>query len=197
MLFMGVGGSWSPDVPRLDVLISERLKARGFAGSRDESICLYASTIIEQATEYARRGDHAFMRVLEPGEGCVLSWVPGNRDLVLRLQDHLSSMFWGGIGSYNGVKFGALVRDTQGDIQTIETYLSMGRLKRQIGAIVDSLLDQIEVVEVVMDGTTDIASLLSDHRGEVWLTGQCAVREYDPCVDCEISARDPAASLKV
>jgi hypothetical protein len=97
-------------------------------------------------------------------------------------------MFWGGVGSHRGVDFGALVKDSQGDIQIIETYLSMGRLRRQIGAIIDSFLDQVEVVEVVVEADTDFAALLEGHKGEVWLTGPCLVRAYVPDTDHELGS---------
>lgn len=64
MIYMGLGGSWTPHCPNIDVMISQRLKARGFVGTRDEKFCLYGSTLKDQALEYARDEDEAHLRVL-------------------------------------------------------------------------------------------------------------------------------------
>lgn len=94
MLYMGVGGDWSPDCPLIDVLISEHLKARGFTGTRDERICLYGSTIKEQALDYARDGEESHLKVLEPQTGCVVSWIPSMKDMLLNFGTHLNELRW-------------------------------------------------------------------------------------------------------
>ncbi|MCS4089323.1 hypothetical protein [Rhizobium sp. BK176] len=179
MIYMGSGGSWSPDCPLIDVMIGQRLQARGFAGTRDERICLYGSTIKEQALEYARNGDEAHLKVLELQQGCVVSWVPSMRDMLLHFGNHLSELHWNGTTQYQGVNFGALVRDIAGDIDIAETYLRFGRQKRAIGAMIDSFLEPLVIMEHVVDDTTDLDAVLGGHVGEVWVTGPCVVHDFE------------------
>jgi hypothetical protein len=179
---MGVGGSWSPDCPLIDVVISQRLKVRGFLGTRDDKICLYASTEKKQALDYARGGSEAYLKVLEPQIGTVLSWVPNMGDMLLNFESHLRGLHWEGVSQYRGVKFGPLVRDIAGDIDIAETYLRYGRQKRAIGAMIDSFLEPLEVREHVVDADTDIDEIIEGHIGELWITGACFVHDYDPLV---------------
>jgi hypothetical protein len=180
MIYMGVGSDWYPDAPLVDRLIGARLKARGHLGTRDGRSCRYGSTIKSQALEYARGADEAWLRVLEPRPGCVVSWVPGMKDMLLELQEHISRARWNGPTSHGGVVFGGLVRDIGGDIGIAETYLELGRQKRKIGAIIDSFLDIHPVLEHRLTDTCDVMEYLDGHEGELWLTGPCLVRTYDP-----------------
>jgi hypothetical protein len=180
MLYMGVGGDWSPDCPLIDILISQRLQARGFVGTRDEKICLYGSTIKEQALDYARDGAETHLKVLEPQVGCVISWVPTMKDMLLNFGTHLHDLRYDDTPQYRGVKFGALVRDIAGDLDIAETYLRLGRQKRAIGAMIDSFLEPLEIREQCLDHDIDIEALLEFHQGEVWITGRCLVHDFDP-----------------
>lgn len=180
MIYMGIGGDWSPHAPNIDILIGQRLKARGFAGSRDERGSLFGSQEKVHALEYARDGDEANLRVLEPQAGCVVSWVPGVRDMMLVFGTHLRDLRDRGVGQHGGVKFGTLIRDIAGDIDIAETYLRLGRQKRALGAVVDTLLDTLTVVEQVVGEDTDLDAVLGTHRGEIWITGPCLVHVYDP-----------------
>lgn len=193
MLFTGVGGNWSPDCPRIDVLISSRLKRRGFEGTRDETVCLYASTLKSQALDYAKDGDESHLKIVEPQSGSVISWVPGLSDMLLDFGSHLSDMYWGGVHHYRGLKFGALVRDIAGDLDIAETYLSLGRQKRALGAMVDSYLDRVDVREIKIAGCPDIAEVIGEHEGEVWITGPCLVHDYEPSLH-DIPTRRPLSS---
>lgn len=178
MIFKGTGGSFAPDTPRVDALMGKRLQARGFAGTRDKSICLYGSTSKEHALEYARNGDEAHLKALYPQPGSIVSWVDGSRDLLLHFASHLSDMYWGGIYHYKGINFGSLVRDMAGTVDIAETYLSMGRQKRAIGAMIDLFLDDIEVRELLVDDLEALTDILSGHDGEVWITGPCMVKDF-------------------
>jgi hypothetical protein len=197
MIYMGLGGSWSPDCPLIDVMIGQRLQARGFAGTRDEKICLYGSTSKEQALEYARNGDEAHLKVLELQPGCVVSWVPSMRDMLLNFGTHLAELHWHGTTQYRGVKFGALVRDIAGDIDIAETYLRYGRQKRAIGAMIDSFLDLLMIMEHVVDETTDLDELLDGHVGEVWVTGHCLVHDFDPVFHERLRVAVPQAGMSI
>ena len=172
--------AWSPDCPLIDVLISQRLQARGYVGTRDEKICLYASTSMEQALDYARDGEEAYLKVLEPAVGCVVSWVPSMGDMLLKFGTHLDHLRWQGITQYRGVKFGALVRDISGDLGIAETYLRYGRQKRALGAMIDSFLDPLEIMEHVVTADTDIEEVIDGHSGELWITDPCLVYLLEP-----------------
>ena len=182
MLYMGVGGDWSPDCPLIDVLISERLKARGFAGTRDEKICLYGSTIKGQALDYARNGEESHLKVLEPQPGCVVSWVPSMKDMLLNFGTHLNELRYDRVPQYRGLKFGALIRDIAGDLDIAETCLRYGRQKRAISAMIDGFLDPLEIREHALEHDTELEELLDGHLGEVWVTGQCLIHDFDPFV---------------
>jgi hypothetical protein len=185
MLYMGTGGSFSPHTPLIDAMMGKRLQARGFAGTRDETICLYGSLSKDHALEYARDEQESYLKILEPQAGAVVSWVPGSRDLLLRFSTHLGELRWRGVDRHNGVKFGSLVRDISGDVDIAETYLRLGRQKRAIAAILDHFLDGIEVCEHRVDGTQDLADVLSGHTGEIWITGPCLVSAYESV--CEMA----------
>nr|WP_250807512.1 hypothetical protein [Neorhizobium tomejilense] len=180
MIYMGMGGDWAPHAPRVDILISERLKARGHDGTRDETKCLYGSTIKSQALDYARNGDESYLKALEPQPGCIVSWVPSMKDMLLDFQSHINELRWNRVERYRGVNFGSLARDIAGDISIVETYLSLGRQKRAIRAMIDSFLDGHVVFEHRLTDTCDIMQILGDHEGEIWFTGPCLVHDYDP-----------------
>lgn len=180
MIYMGVGGSYWPDSPRIDKLIGDRLRARGFKGTRDETVCLYGTRSFEHALEYARNEDIAHLRVLAPQSGAVVSWSPGSRDLLLRFARHLRDVHIYGRFSYKGIGFESLARDIAGDVDIAETYLSYGRQRRKIAAMVDMFLDEVELREHTVTDEDDLFAALGEHEGELWITGPCEVLSYEP-----------------
>jgi hypothetical protein len=182
MIYMGDGGHWAPHTPLLDALIGERLQARGFSGTRDERKCLFGAMTKKQAIDYARNGDPEFLKVLEPQAGSVVSWVPQQADMILQFGSHLSDLCWRGVYAHNGVKFEALMRDIQGDLDIAETYLRMGRQKKKLGAMVDHYLVDLNIVEHAVQDGDDLVSILDGHTGEVWITGPCLIHKFDPSI---------------
>ncbi|NTF17730.1 hypothetical protein G6L37_04905 [Agrobacterium rubi] len=180
MIYMGVGGDYWPDTPRIDAVMGSRLRARGFEGTRDEAICLYGTRSKLHALEYARDEHENHLRTLLPQPGSVVSWSPGSRDLLLRFENHLRDMHWSGRFSYKGLRFETLVRDIAGDLSVAETYLSYGRQKRAIGAMLDMFLDEVEIVEHKVADEKGLFAALGDHEGELWITGPCLVTAYAP-----------------
>lgn len=183
MIYMGTGGSYSPNTPRIDALMGQRLQARGFEGTRDETICLYGSLSKDHALEYARDEHESYLKILEPQAGAVVSWSPGSRDLLLKFENQLREMHWRGRFSYKGIRFESLVRDIAGDVDIAETYLSFGRQKKAIAAMLDMFLDDVVVVEHKVTDAAGLSLALGDHQGELWITGPCLVSAYEPVVE--------------
>jgi hypothetical protein len=180
MIFMGTGGDFAPYTPHIDALMGLRLRARGFRGTRDESVCLYGSLSRDHALEYARDEKEEFLRILSPQPGAVVSWAPGIHDLILKFEDHLRKAYWGRQFSYGGLRFESLARDVAGDINIAETYLALGRQKKAIGAMIDMFLDEVHILEHVFIDNEALHAALAEHNGEVWITGPCLVSNYVP-----------------
>lgn len=180
MIYMGTGGDYWPNTPRIDALMGQRLRARGFEGTRDETICLYGTRSKKHALEYARDEHESHLRILTPQAGSVVSWSPGARDLLLRFENHLRDMHWGRRFSYKGQRFETLVRDIAGDVNVAETYLSYVRQKKAIGAMLDMFLDDITIVEHKVVDDVGLFDALGEHQGELWITGPCLVTAFEP-----------------
>jgi hypothetical protein len=180
MIYMGQGGDYWPNSPRIEALMGDRLRARGYEGTRDMSVCLYGTRSKEHALEYARDEDEAHLRTLRPQPGSVVSWSPGAKDLLLRFENHLRDMHWYQRFSYKGMRFESLVRDIAGDVGIAETYLSLGRQKKALGAMIDMFLDEIEIIEHKVVDEAGLAAALGDHQGEIWITGPCFIDPYEP-----------------
>ncbi len=180
MIYMGTGGSFAPNTPHLDALIGQRLQARGFLGTRDESICLYGSMSKPHALEYALDNDEAHLRMLQPEAGAVVSWGYNVHDLLLDFASHLRDMHWGEIYRYRDIRFERLVRDIAGDVDIAETYVRLGRQKRAIGGMIDLFLDDIEILEHTVVDEDGLKEALGTHTGELWITGPCLVHAYEP-----------------
>lgn len=178
MIYMGTGNDYWPKTPRIDALMGERLRARGFEGTRDAAKCLYGTRSMKHALEYARDEHESHLKVLAPQTGSVVSWSPGTRDLLLKFENHLRDMHWGSRFSYKAVKFESLVRDIAGDVTVAETNLSFGRQKKAIGAIIDMFLDTVEILEHKVSDEAGLVAALGDHQGEIWITGPCEVKAY-------------------
>ncbi len=185
MIFRGVGGDWHPHVPHLDKLMTDRLKLRGFKGSREIGKSHFGSTILDQALSFTTNDDFGKIRVLVPENGSTVGWTEGVVDAVISFQMHLRDLFWNRVERYNGIVFRSLVVDIAGDINTLETYLHLNRQRRAISAIVDKYLDEHTVREVVINSEQSLESILEGHKGEVWITGPCRVEAYDANLHAE------------
>lgn len=191
MIYMGTGADYWPKTPRIDALMGERLRARGFEGTRDQAVCLYGTRSKKHALEYARDEHESHLRILMPQAGSVVSWSPGARDLLLCFENHLRDMHWGRLFSYKGQRFETLVRDIAGDVNVAETYLSFGRQKKAIGAMLDMFLDEIDIMEHKVVDEAGLFEALADHQGEIWITGPCLVIPFEPDLTHE-QAMSPA-----
>ena len=178
MIYKGEGGSWSPNVPLVEAMISNRLKDRGFAGSRERDKSIFGSIQKKQALGYTKSGSDEELKVVLPQVSSVVSWSPSVVDMVLDLGTYLSKSRWDGPYNYKGKDFRAIMLDIAGDIGVMETYLSLGRQKNKIGLIIDGYLDTIEIKEIVVKENVDLMEVLEGHTGEVWVTGVCILRDY-------------------
>jgi hypothetical protein len=188
MIYMGTGGDFAPHTPRIDALMGKRLQARGFLGTRDEAVCLYGSRSMDQALEYARDEKEEHLRILTPRAGSVVSWASGVKDLLLMFELHLRDIHWNRRFSYKGIKFETLARDISGDISVAETYLSYGRQKKAIGAMIDMFLDEVDIIEHKVCDEAGLMDAIGEHRGELWITGPCLVTAYEPRPHHELAA---------
>ena len=171
ILYRGVGGTWSPHADHVEALITARLKTRGFKGKRTGKGSIHASPDLTQARDYARNGAEENVLCIAPLPGAVVSWVPGVADVLLSFEGFVRDRYW------NGSRC-PILRDAQGDLGVLDTYLSMGRQKAAIGRHIDAFLDTIAVQEIVMGADTDLAAELGTHNGEVWVTGPHAAEPY-------------------
>ena len=165
-LYTGTGGSWSPHVPHLDALIDARLHKRAIKGRRTGPSSRHASPRQHQAQNYARGGslEHVFRLSWE--KGTLLTFIPHAADAILLLESHCTDLFWSGHSC-------PYLQDAQGDINTLETYLSLKRGRAAISRHIDSFLDSLATpCEHVLAPDTDPRDLLDGHSGEVWLTGK-------------------------
>lgn len=186
MIYMGIGGDFAPHTPYLDALIGHRLQARGFLGTRDESICLYGAMSKHHALEYALDNDEAHLRVLQPEAGTVVSWGYNVHDLLLDFESHLRDMHWNEVYRYRDIRFESLVRDIAGDVNIAETYVRLGRQKRAIGGMIDLFLDDLEILEHTVVDEAGLKEALGAHTGELWITGPCVVHSYEPSLDSSL-----------
>lgn len=185
MLFRGIGGYWSPHAPDVEALISDRLAVRGHAGVRRVGRCLFGSTSKSHALEYAKDECEDALHVLEPQIGTVISWAPNVRDMIITFEQHLSDLRYRKVEKLDDVRVGALIRDIAGCSSIANTYLAYGRQKRALTAIVDHFLNKIEIKEFEVLRSRPLDQLLDGHNGEVWITGPCFVKPYDPTVHQE------------
>lgn len=182
-IFRGHGGNFAPYAPRLDALMGKRMQARGLAGTRDASKSVFGSICKDQALAYAQNEDEEHLLTLEPLPGSVLSYARNVIDLQLSFGEHLRDMHSAGIYSYKGYSFQGLAHDLQGDMDLAEVYLSLGRQKRAISAMIDRYLDTLDVREHQVADANDFSDFLEDHNGEVWITGPCRTSKFVSCTD--------------
>jgi len=180
VFYRGMGAPYSHHAPHIDILLGDRLKARGFVGTRDSRKCVYAAVCLEHALEYTPDRDAPLLKSVRPLPGSVVTWVHGMRDMVISFENHLRRLAHDGVPGYNGVRFASLARDIQGDLDTAETYLRLGRQKKALSAMADSFLDRLDIREAAVDGNTDIEAVLDGHDGEIWINGPCEVMDFDP-----------------
>jgi len=165
-------------------MLDQRLSVRGYLGKR-VGLSVFGSTSKGHAFEYAREEKEEFLRILEPQAGSVISWAPRVRDLILAFEDHINSLRWNGVDAVNGVNVGELLVDMAGSCDIADTYLSMGRMRKELGALADVFFDEISIVEHRINDPGALSELLQGHNGEVWLTGPFVVKKFDPLVHSE------------
>lgn len=170
-LYRGFGGNWSPHAEFVDALISARMKPRGFSGQRTGKTSIHATPLLEQALDYAKNREASHVQVVSPLPGSVVTWVPDMKDMLLAFETHVRRMYWDG-HAY------PVLRDAAGDVNVLDTYLSLGRQKKAISRLVDDFLSTIEPQEFVVGDDEDVIARLGSHAGEVWITGPYASEPY-------------------
>jgi hypothetical protein len=186
MIFRGLGGDWSPYTPLLDEVIGERLRIAGIAGCRSRQTT-FGTTLLDQATSYARQGSVEHVVVLEPTEGALITWCDGVEDMILSFERHINELRWEGVSFLRGVVVGDFVADVAGQADTVETYLSMGLERNTVAVLVDEFLSQMPVNQFAVSDLTSVEKRLEGHTGELWITGPCLQRHYDAKSDCEFA----------
>ena len=171
------GGAFYPNPVRIDALLGKRIQARGFQGSRMRPNAIFASTDINQAANYHDKEDSAGPAQVTPLEGAYITWSCGIKDLILGLEAHIRDLYWHEKWIVGGKNRKALLTDTRGDLDTLETYLRENRQKSAITDMIESYLTTIEISEYRMkaDGFHPID--LVTHVGEVWITGPYDVKK--------------------
>lgn len=169
-LYQGRGGSFWPRSRPVDNLLTQALRRRGNLGNRVE--CTYASPEYEVALRYAANESPEHVYRVQALPGAIVSWAEKCQDAIVALQIWMRDEAWHSApGSYN-----SLLRDIQGDIGTLETYLVRGLQTKNTRKIADSFIAGINVRGETLTETTTIGTSLADHRGEVWITGPCHLR---------------------
>lgn len=163
-LYRGFGGNWSPHAEFVDALISARMKPRGFSGKRAGKTSIHATPRLEQALDYAKNGQATHVEMVTPLPGSVVTWVPDMTDMLLAFETHVRELYWDGHAC-------PVLRDAAGDVNVLDTYLSMGRQKKAISRLVDDFLATVEPQEFVVGDDEDVIARLGPHTGEVWITG--------------------------
>lgn len=171
----GVAGSFTPEVEKL---IGLKLRERGFVGDQKKSDILYGSTDQEQALSRAKGNSEEFLKVLDPQEGAIVTWMPSEPDILLGFRRHAREMHERGVSRYKQIHIGTIVHDIAGDMDVMETYLHLGRQKRVIGAMIDDFLDKAEIRQHVVVESGDYVDALSGHEGEIWISGPCLVTDF-------------------
>ncbi len=169
-LWKGLCVDFSPDPVKIDDLIGKRLRKSGLKGSRTRGKCTFASTCKSQAENYTN-GPGTLVQVA-PEPGAILTWSPDAADLILNFESFLSSARWDAC-AWATPRARDIIHDVMGCISTFEEYLRMQPHSRVIPQIIDRWLDQISVYEVDFSTSERMAEDLSDHTGEVWITGPC------------------------
>lgn len=173
-LYRGDGRDFNPDVPLVDRLLGDALRGLGGEGSRRRGECVFASTNREQAENYAKDGS---LFQVHPEDGAVVTWVEGTGDLVLRFGSWLREASWDCPDNLpRGAK--TFLRDIAGDVNILETYLSLGRQKRLTAALAKAFASDLKVMEArVIEGALPME--LARHSGEVWITGGYTLEHED------------------
>jgi len=175
-LFHGKGTDYHPRVPLVDKVLSDRLQALGYRTKRYGDDCVFASTSRDQASDYARDEDHLF--VAEPLEGAKVMMVVGCKDMIMKFESWLrEKSIW---GHRDGSARSRFISDVQGDIGTVETYLSLNRMKNVVSGLADEFLAEFEVREIVVGPDTDLAVFIGDNEGEVVVNGPIKLEPAPP-----------------
>lgn len=172
LMFRGVGGDWSPHADLVDDLMTRRMRARGFKGKRTGKRSIHVSTSLDQASGYS--GTSGKMFSVRPLTGAVITWVPQMADMLLSFQSFARRMTWES-------SCGPILRDAMGDVEILDTYLSMGRGKAEISRAIDSFLNELDAppTEFVVGQDDDVWERIGAHEGEIWITGPVELLEYE------------------
>jgi len=168
-LYRGIGGSFHPHAPNIGAMIIG--KATGLPRAAARTV-VFASTDIEQAADYAKDADPAYMRLVLPEDDAVINWIPGVRDMTLNFENFLFDLLHSGTTRYHGISFAHVLQDSAGDVMILEQYLSMGRQKRAIGSLVELWLADKSVQQDRFSLEDGRKSSLAEHNGEVWISGR-------------------------
>ena len=176
VLYHGKGAYYHPRVPFVDRMLSDQIQALGFQTKRHGDDCLFTSTRREQANDYAVDEDHLFEVGLQPGTR--LMFVEGCKDMVLNFENWLRDLAY--CSSGNGTVRSRMIKDVQGDIAVVETYLSYKRQKKAISGLIDEYLSEKNIREGVVDQDFDISTFLNGHSGEIIINGPFKLTPSEP-----------------
>lgn len=164
-------GTGSPDLPLLDRFLGDRLRARGLNGTRDRRRCVFASCDKIQATDYASSPEHVYRVVPHPQS--LITWADGVNDMGMAFVDDFRYARADEIDVDMTPQARGVLRrfleDCAGHAETLEIYLSLGRMHKPITLLVDLFLDSLCFHEHIFAELPKEALL--KHRGEVWITG--------------------------
>lgn len=173
MLYRGTGTDRpAPDTPTLDAYLSRWMRQLGHRGSREPGSCIWASTSLEQALDYAGQREGGFLYEVEPLRGAVIGWAPDCADMILSFEAWLRSAYDNGLsGMPSGCR--SFLMDVAGDVVIFDQYLNLGRQRRLTDWLVSTWLDDMDIKDFEIQELEDVHSSLDGHRGEVWISGPC------------------------
>lgn len=157
MIWTGKGSDSSPHVPALDTLIGLRWQAKGLHNNRHD--CLFASTSLKQAQNYAQKG---LYRVLVSPTARV-SWIEGVADVILDFESYLRYCDWDT----------ELLADIQGDVSIANVYAR--DQNTHLCNAIDAYLSTLTLYDLCFQDAD-----LSTHKGEVWICGDYTLLEEHP-----------------
>lgn len=170
-LFHGRGADYYPKSSAVDVLLTAALKRAGYRGSRTKAT--YVTPLRKQALDYCRDQSEENLFEAFPRPGSILSWVTGERDLMLSLGTWMNRARWEG-GAPR--ELDSLLNDIAGDIGILDVYLTRGMQRRKTALIADCFLRSLKVEEVAVGADGEFEHLYGEHVGEIWVTGECELR---------------------
>lgn len=176
VLYHGKGADYHPKVPLIDRMLSDQIQVLGFQTKRYGDDCTFTSTKRDQANGYAVDENHLFEVGLEAGTRLML--VEDCADMVLNFENWLRDQAY--FGWHDGSARSRMIKDVQGDIDIVETYLSYKRQKKVIAGLINEYLSEKKVRECVVDEGFDLASFLNGHEGEIVINGPVHLTLSEP-----------------